>query len=146
MRQPIQVIVILYIIKSKRTELVIFKRSKGCYWQLLSGGLEENESIDDAVRREVYEETGLTIRNEIMPLETTTLIPADRIHELANRNITFAKELAFAVEIDDYDIGAIRISKEHTESKIVDYSKAMKMLKWDSNKTAIYELFKVKKC
>ena len=46
-------------------------------------------------------------------------------------------EHSFAVEIVNDDI---RISREHTVFKWVDYSTAMKRLKYDSNKVALWEL------
>ena len=47
-------------------------------------------------------------------------------------------EYAFGVEITASDV--ITLSHEHTEVAIVSYEEAMQMPKWDSNKTAIWEL------
>jgi len=46
-------------------------------------------------------------------------------------------EYAFAVEVSDMKI---RLSDEHTEYRWVDYQTAKSMLKYDSNKTALWEL------
>ena len=47
-------------------------------------------------------------------------------------------EYAFAVEIISND--NIQLSNEHKEYKWVEYDEAMKKLKYDSNKTALWEL------
>ena len=46
-------------------------------------------------------------------------------------------EHAFAVEVHD---PALTLSEEHTEYRWLDYKEAMEALKWDSNKTALWEL------
>ena len=47
-------------------------------------------------------------------------------------------EYAFAVEIRNDD--NIQLSNEHKEYKWVEYDEAIKKLKYDSNKTALWEL------
>ena len=47
------------------------------------------------------------------------------------------KEYSFGVCADNIKI---KISDEHKSFKWVDYSVAMKLLKWDSNKNALWEL------
>ena len=47
------------------------------------------------------------------------------------------KENTFAVKIKDCDI---KLSNEHKEYKWVEYDEAMEKLKYDSNKTALWEL------
>ena len=46
-------------------------------------------------------------------------------------------EYSFAVEIGNSDI---RLSNEHKEYKWVEYEEAMKNIKYDSNRTALWEL------
>ena len=47
-------------------------------------------------------------------------------------------EHAFGIELDKKD--KINLSHEHTSYKFVSYEEARKKLKYDSNKTALYEL------
>ena len=51
--------------------------------------------------------------------------------------IYIVKEYSFGVCADDTEI---IISDEHKIFKWVDYSEATKLLKWDSNKNALWEL------
>lgn len=44
---------------NEKNELVLIKSPNGDYWSSPGGGLEDNESLKDAVERELLEETGL---------------------------------------------------------------------------------------
>ena len=46
-------------------------------------------------------------------------------------------ERAFGVRLDDQ---IIALSGEHTEYQWVTYEEAVKLLRWDSNRTALWEL------
>ena len=48
------------------------------------------------------------------------------------------KEYAFGVELTKTD--KVALANEHKSFKFVDYESAAKKLKWDSNRTALYEL------
>ena len=60
-RQPVQIHVYLYREKDGRNEYAIFQRADDTFcWQGISGGLEDGETEEQAARRELFEETGLT--------------------------------------------------------------------------------------
>ncbi len=69
MRQPFSVQVFLYRENNKKIEYLLFKRvprpelDLPAFWQGISGGLEEGEKFDEAVIREVFEESGINITN-----------------------------------------------------------------------------------
>jgi dATP pyrophosphohydrolase len=71
-------------------------------WQGLAGGAEPGETAEQAARREMMEEVGLTAR--------------------AGRFFTIVK------------------SREHTSYRWLSYDEAARLLRWDSNKTALWEL------
>ena len=49
----------------------------------------------------------------------------------------YAEEFSFAVNISDQ---SIKLSEEHSEYKWVSYEEAKSLLKYDSNKSALWEL------
>ena len=62
MRLPIQVEAILFRNNEGEIEFLILKRKKerGGFWQPITGGLEDDETLMEALRREIKEETGIT--------------------------------------------------------------------------------------
>ena len=61
MRQPFQVLVYPVRTAGSRWEVLLLRRSasRGGFWQGVTGGVEEEEDLVEAARRELYEETGL---------------------------------------------------------------------------------------
>jgi dATP pyrophosphohydrolase len=61
MRQPIQVLTYPVKTAGSGREVLLLRRtaSRGGFWQGVTGGVEEGESLVEAARRELYEETGL---------------------------------------------------------------------------------------
>lgn len=138
MRKPKQVLVFLYRYRNKNIEYCIFYRKKQYFYQGLSGGVEDNEELADTVKREVYEETGIKVNN-IIKLDTISSIPGINVNKSFNykNNIYVVYEYAFAVNINNEDI---KLSNEHQEYRWVNYEEAINLLKYDSNKTALFEL------
>jgi len=101
--------------------------------------LKKSETPIQAAKRETLEESGISMDSDFITLDTTASIP-----------ITGFKDKHLWIEhpyvIPEYSFGVnaarseILISKEHREYKWFQYSKAIKHLKWDSNKTVLWEL------
>ncbi|MBM6648360.1 NUDIX hydrolase [Bacillus sp. RIT 809] len=51
------------IILNENNELLLQLRTDFNRWGIIGGALEYNETLEDAVKREVFEETGLTVKN-----------------------------------------------------------------------------------
>ncbi|QWG34350.1 NUDIX domain-containing protein [Bacillus mycoides] len=51
------------IILNANNELLLQLRTDFNRWGIIGGALEYNETLEDAVKREVFEETGLTVKN-----------------------------------------------------------------------------------
>jgi dATP pyrophosphohydrolase len=123
-------------------EFAIFLRadeSEPC-WQGVAGGVEEGESPFKAARRELSEEAGLSPGNGWIALDTRGSVPASVFSD-SNRwgPETFVViEHTFGVELAETD--SIDLSDEHSEVRWVSYDTAAALLRFDSNRTALWEL------
>ena len=141
MRLPYQTLTILYKKSNNKILYAIFYRNSHPIWQFISGGGENNENPIKTVIREIKEETSLTIeRKRVKQLDSRTTIPVLNItgNYTWGPKVYVIPEYTFAVEILSDD--NIRLSSEHKEYKWVEYDEAMNKLKYDSNKTALWEL------
>ncbi len=139
MRAKYQVLVLPY----KRTDKIlycIFKRSDTDCWQFIVGGGEtEDDTVLISAKRESYEEAGISPNGKYSELETLCSISIENFlaRKFWGENCLVIPEYSFAVEITNSDI---TISREHTMFEWVDFSAALKRLKYDSNKVALWEL------
>ncbi len=140
MRKPIQVLVIPYRMNTKLNciEYCLFLREDLNVWQGIAGGVEDSESIEQAARREMYEEGNIPYNTNLVKLSSFASMPSINISGTKFEKETYiVKEYSFGVCVDD---AKIKISEEHKSFKWVNYSDAMKMFEWDSNKNALWEL------
>ena len=140
MRAPLQVLVILY--KKEKDEILygIGLRSTRNIWQFVAGGAEDKETPIEAAIRELSEETGINIKEEdLIVLDSKTTIPVVNVTGTYTRgkDVFVIPEYAFAVDATNFQI---KLSNEHTEFKWLEYNKAMDILTYDSNKSALWEL------
>ncbi len=142
MRLPYQVLIIPYKKFSQEFKFLALKRSDFGFWQWVSGGGEtEDKNIINTVARETKEEIDVFVDLEkIIKLESRNTIFEDEPLKYKNVNITVIPEYSFGVEIREEKI---KISKEHKEYKWVTKEEAGGLLKYDSNKTALWELDKI---
>lgn len=139
MRAPFQVLVILYKQTDNLPLFCIFHRADFAQWQFIAGGGEDAETPLEAAKRETMEESGVTPQ-KWTELTSLSYIPASVICEKHRQN--WPKD---TYVIPEYSFGfacaeEIKLSCEHTEYLWVSYEEAMQKLKWDSNRTALYEL------
>ena len=146
-RAPFQVLALPYRITSDSVILyALFKRepSTGSYWQGIAGGGENSESPLEAAKRETLEEAGIDPSNEYMELDSFAMIPVVNVCGFRwGSDVLVIPEYCFAVKVDAEQL---QLSYEHTEYKWLSYGHAMKILHWDSNKCALWELnFRVRR-
>lgn len=139
-RAAFQVLIIPYRREAGGEPLyLLLRRADSDAWQWIAGGGEDQETPDEAAKREATEEAGVSATANLLRLDSVASIPA--IH-FADRHLWGEKvyvipEYSFAVEAASEEIS---LSGEHSECRWANYETALAMLKWDSNKTALWEL------
>lgn len=140
MRAPYQVLVIPYRMTGDFINYAIFSRSDMECWQWITGGGEDfDDSILESAKREALEEANISQDSEYIQLDSRTTIPVVNVGGkfLWGDDVLVIDEYSFGVRVDE---GSLQISKEHKNYRWVSYSEAMELLKYDSNKTAMWEL------
>jgi len=137
MRAPFQILVIPFRHTTVGLEFAVLKRSDAGWWQFVAGGGEADERPIQAAERETREETGL--KGEMMPLDSRFSVPKEGFAAADSwgDDIYVIPEYCFAVDADGHDV---TLSGEHTECCWVNYDRACELLKWDSNRNALWEL------
>ena len=122
-------------------KILYFRRSDMDVWQFIAGGGEdEDETVIISAKREAYEEANIDKDCKYVSLDTQSTIPTycfKEARQIWGENSLFIPEYSFAVMLDSI---SLILSHEHTEYEWVDYETAMKRLRYDSNKTALWEL------
>lgn len=137
MRAPFQVLVFPFIKEGGKYFYAIFKRSDMNIWQAISGGGEDNETSLETAQRESYEEASINKESKFIRLASIATIPAINIRGIQWGDIISIPQICFGVEVISKEL---QISDEHTEYGWFNYEKAVKRLKFNSNKSALWEL------
>jgi len=138
MRAPFQVLVIPFVKEGKKYYYAIFKRKDLNIWQFIAGGGEGNETPLEAAKREACEEAGISKKARYIRLASICAIPAVNIRGLEwGKEIVMIPEFAFGVKLPSRKL---KISSAHTQCLWLNYEDAIKKLKYDSNKSALWEL------
>ena len=130
-----QVEIIVFKIVDNNVMFLLLKRNeqKGGFWQPVTGGVEDGESLAQAVNRESREETAITnylrIINDVYYFEFDTV------------ECGMLKEYVFGVQIAS-NMDA-KLSPEHTEMKWCTIEDALALLKYENNKTGFKKLISI---
>ena len=142
-RAPLQVLVLPFRRHADAgIEYAVFRRADrvdDC-WQGLAGGAETGETAEQAARREMREEAGIAADTPLIRLDAIASVPADHFeaHKLWGPGVYVVTERAFGVCVPQDCV--ITLSREHAAYRWLPYAEAAKLLTWDSNKTALWEL------
>ncbi|HDR6314795.1 NUDIX pyrophosphatase [Bacillus cereus] len=141
MRAPYQVLIFPYIITDDSIQYAIFNRSDYGYWQGIAGGGEDGESLIESAKREAFEEAGILREYPYIQLDSVSSLPVEDVVGgfLWGEDVYVIKEFSFGVKVPTKNIS---LSKEHFNYKWLCFEEAVMLLKWDSNKTALWELNK----
>ncbi len=138
MRAPYQVLVLPFVKEGEKHYYAILKRKDLNIWQFIAGGGEGDEAPIKAAKREAYEETGINKKSYFIRLASICAIPAVNIHGLKwGKEIVMIPEFAFGVELHSRKL---KITNAHTQYLWLNCEDAIKRLKYDSNKSALWEL------
>ncbi len=142
MRAPYQVIVFPYrLATAGNYEYAIFFRKTvryGDFWQAISGGGEDDEKPIQAAQREAYEEGGIPLDTPLLALDSMVTLPAPQAAGMLwGPEVLVVPEYAFGADVGAHQIV---LSEEHTTFRWVDYAAAQTLLRFDSNRNALWEL------
>jgi len=139
-RVPFNVLVYPYRqVGDEKFEYALLKRSDAGFWQGISGGGEGEETPLQAAQRETYEETSLPPEAPFLPLATVEPVPVVEFRDshLWGEDVYVIPQYCFGVLVKDRELV---LSREHTEYQWLSYEEAHHLVKYDGNKTALWEL------
>ena len=140
-RAPLQVLVLPFR-RSPQGEWQygLLRRSDDGHWQGVAGGGEDDEQPFEAALRELEEEAGWSGADVILvDLDTRDTVQADCFAARTDwpSDLYVVPQHFYAVRVDGLEF---TLSDEHTEFCWFDYDGAYQTLRYDSNKTALWEL------
>ncbi len=138
MRIPIQVLI--YSVRKTRYdwEYLMLKRvnNRGGFWQGVTGAPENSETLSEAAKRELYEETGYSPLN-LIKTDISYIIPMeDRWKDIYPKGTKEIPEYLFIAKIEESRPPKID-PIEHNDWKWCSYEKAMNLLSLEDNKRAL---------
>jgi len=139
-RAPLQTLVIPYrILLDSGLEFAVLQRADSDTWQFVSGGAEDNETSEQAARREAFEEAGIPFSLPLLRLDSRSSVPRRAFPSATHwpKSVYVLPEYAFAVNVGSHEI---ILSTEHREIRWLGFTEATPLLTWESNRTALWEL------
>lgn len=138
-RAAFQVVVFPFRREGQGFVYALFRRQDAGYWQGVAGGGEAGESPLEAARREAAEEAGVGDGAQFVVLDARATMPVVAVTgEFSwGPRVLVIPEYAFGVGVDSAEL---RLSDEHTEYGWFGFEDACTALRWDSNRTALWEL------
>lgn len=139
-RAPFQVVALpVRILTEPQRLYAVFRRRIEGYWQGIAGGGEGAETPLQAVQRESFEETGISPKCLWIALQTTASVPVTHFQHREHWDATI-----LVIPIHYFGVvcatDEIQLSREHVDYQWVTEEQAQTMLKWDSDRTALWEL------
>lgn len=137
-RQPVQTVVIVYrktpgdgllVLALRRTE------AWGGFWQPVTGGVREGETLQDAAWREVQEETGIARPRRFFDMDYryTFRLP-EKYKIFYDDDVEILTEHAFGYETD---IADIILSDEHNEYRWLTPPEAFELYEYPEYSEAL---------
>jgi dATP pyrophosphohydrolase len=139
-RAPFNVLVYPCIkVGDNEFEYAILRRSDSPLWQGIAGGGEDDELPLDTAQREALEEAGIPLESPFIRLDTASSVPVTVFREDFHwgDNLYVIPQICFGVLVNNKNI---LLSAEHTEYKWLKYQDARNLLRFDGDRTALWEL------
>ena len=137
MRQPIQVLIYPIKTAGSRWEVLLLRRtaSRGGFWQGVTGGVEKGESLVEAARRELDEETGL-VPFALEQIGYSYSFPVEEEwRDLYAAGVEEIVEYVFIALVDGQQEPTITL--EHDQWQWCSYHQALGLLTWPGNIEAL---------
>ena len=137
MRQPVQVLVYPSRVVCSGREYLLLRRiaSRGGHWQGVTGGVEDDESLEETAKRELFEETGF-VSSALKQTEYSYSFPIrDEWRDMYAAGVETIVEYVFVAVVDSGQEPAI--TWEHDEWQWCSCSQALRLLKWPENIEAL---------
>ena len=109
--------------------LLLKYKFKTVYWDFPRGNVEDSETEQQAARREIEEETGITDITFVPSFKEKISWTYRRDGKLVQKSVTF-----FFARTNQ---ATVRISKEHLDYSWLDYNDAMERLTYDTAKNVL---------
>jgi GrpB-like predicted nucleotidyltransferase (UPF0157 family)/8-oxo-dGTP pyrophosphatase MutT (NUDIX family) len=139
-RIPTQVYVWLVSKEDKQIKYLLLKRTikSGGFWQGITGAPFANEEIETAAMRELFEETGIALK-EMESLNYGYCFPLAGEWKKAYRlEVEKIVEQVFYAFVSD--LVKPQLSNEHEQFKWCSYEESLELLKWQTNKDSLQRL------
>ncbi len=128
-RDPVAV-----IIKHPTENMYLVAQWKGVVWNgFLTGGIEDGDSLETTVKKEIHEETGFKHVSRIVPMDCVShalfFHPVKKVNRLAHYHLVFAE----LVDLEKDEVS--EIEKNIADFVWVPYGEVLEMLTRNSIKT-----------
>lgn len=136
-RQPVQVLVHPLRLVGRDWEYLLLRRlpSRGGFWQGVTGGVEGQESLADAARRELIEETRL-LPIMLQSIDYSYSYPMDEGLRQSHPEASEIEEHVFFAQVDGESEPLID-PEEHDRFIWCGLEEAIGLLHWPENKDAL---------
>jgi dATP pyrophosphohydrolase len=134
-----QVLVLPYRLLGDSREYCVFRRQDSGWWQGVADGGEDDETPEQAARRDLLEETGMDLpvqRLQSMDTMPVTTFRSRHLYGWPN-DLYAVPQYTFGVDATGRE--AV-LSDEHSGLAWLDYRVAHDLLFFQSNKNALWEL------
>lgn len=126
-----KILAIIYRKRSGKTEFLALRNNPhnpahgGDFYFVVTGGVEKDESLEDAVKREIEEETGIIKLLQIIDLKKVCE------YTCAGEAGYLCKESEFLVEVDE---DVVQLSEEHIGFKWSERDAFVELIGWNDKK------------
>lgn len=138
MREPIQVLIYPVKLVGDNWQYLLLRRppNGGGFWQGVTGGVEKGESLIEAAKRELFEETGF-VPSLIENLNKSySFRLSDRYKHLYADGVQVIVEHVFVAYVDSKQEPVLD-PREHNAWRWCSFKEALELLKWPNNIDAL---------